>query len=85
MSTFAVGPALDLDGPLPVIPEHALLNTKVRRPHEPGADERGLRDVVVDRDATRVLNGVNLWGYPTGCSELWEPCSDGTFRVKNEE
>lgn len=68
MSTFtAVGPALSIDGPLPVPPPHSLLQV-------PG--------VVVERDATRVLNGVNLWGYPTGCSELWEPCSDGTFRTK---
>ena len=39
----------------------------------------------MERDATRVLNGVNVWGYPTGCSELWEPCSDGTYRVKDDE
>jgi hypothetical protein len=41
--------------------------------------------VVVERDATRVLNGVNVWGYPTGCSSLWEPCSGGTYRVKDDE
>jgi len=41
--------------------------------------------VVVAEDATRVLNGVNAWMYPTGCSELWEPCSDGTFRTKSDE
>jgi hypothetical protein len=40
---------------------------------------------VVAEDATRVLNGANVWMYPTGCSDLWEPCSDGTFRVKNDE
>lgn len=67
MSVMAVGPALDLDGPLPVAPEHSLLETE---------------GVVVDRDATRVLNGVVLYGYPTGCPSLWEPCSDGTFRTK---
>lgn len=81
MSTFtAVGPALDLDGPLPVAPEHSLLNTEIYDP-----DDGVLRSVVVERDATRVLNGVNVWGYPSGCSHLWEPCSDGTFRVKEEE
>ena len=37
---------------------------------------------MVERDATRVLNGVNVWAYPTGCSSLWEPCSDGTYRTK---
>jgi hypothetical protein len=80
MSTFtAIGPALDLDGPLPVAPEHSLLETMLRTP------SGGLRSVVRERDATRVLNGVNVWGYPTGCSELWEPCSDGTYRTKTEE
>ena len=70
MSVVAVGPALDLDGPLPVAPPHSLLNT-------PG--------VIVNRDLTRVLNGVNLDAYPTGCASLWEPCSTGTFRLKEEE
>ena len=71
MSTFtAVGPALDLDGPLPVAPPHSLLKTD---------------GVVVSEDATRVLNGVNVWGYPTGCSSLWDPCSDGTYATKNDD
>lgn len=70
-TTFnGVGPAVGIDGPLPVAPAQSLLNT-------PG--------VVVAEDATRVLNGVNVWYYPTGCSELWEPCSDGTFRTKSDE
>lgn len=68
MSTFtAVGPALAIDGPLPVAPPHSLLETE---------------GVVRERDATRVLNGVNVYGYPEGCASLWEPCSDGTFRTK---
>jgi hypothetical protein len=84
MSTFtAVGPALDLDGPLPVAPEHSLLETRIRRRTEDGGF--AFRSVIVERDPTRVLNGVNVWGYPTGCSELWEPCSDGTYRTKSEE
>lgn len=71
MSEFtAVGPAFSLDGPPPVAPPHSLLMQE---------------GVVVERDATRVLNGVNVWAYPTGCSSLWEPCSDGTFRVKSDE
>ena len=80
MSEFtAVGPALDLRGPLPVAPPQSLLRTPI-------FDETGDRvGVVVDTDATRVLNGVNVWMYPTGCSALWEPCSDGTFRVKEDE
>ena len=63
----AVGPAVALDGPLPVAPPHSLLMKE---------------GVVVERDATRVLNGANVWAYPTGCSSRWEPCSDGTYRTK---
>lgn len=71
MSTIeAVGPAFALDGPPPVAPPHSLLETE---------------GVVVERDATRVLNGVNVWGYPEGCPGLWEVCSDGTYRVKDDE
>lgn len=81
MSTFtAVGPRLDLLGPRPCRPRHSLLETE---------------GVVVDTDGGRWLNGVNLLGYPeTGYIDtgettverpaLWEPCSDGTFRVKAE-
>ncbi len=70
MSSTAVGITTALDGPLPVAPPQSLLNT-------PG--------IVVAEDATRVLAGANVWMYPTGCSELWEPCSDGTYRVKNDD
>lgn len=67
MSVTAVGPAFDLDGPLPLAPPHSLLNTE---------------GVVVDRDATRVLNRTVLFSYPSGCPSIWEPCQDGTFAVK---
>src|SRR6266496_2655294 len=70
MSTFtAVGPRLDLDGPRPVAPPHSLLNT-------PG--------VVVTEDQVRWMNGVNLIAYPDDTPSLWEPCSEDTYREKNE-
>jgi hypothetical protein len=70
MSTFtAIGPALDLNGPPPVAPEHRLLSV-------PG---------VVQGVADRELNGVNVWGYPEDTPSLWEPCSTGTYRVKGED
>ena len=73
MATFtAVGPALDLDGPLPVAPKYRLL----------AAD--GTPEVRVE-ERSRPLNGVNVWGYPEGTPELWEPCLDGTFREKADE
>lgn len=70
MSTFtAVGVRLDLDGPRPVAPPHSLLNT-------PG--------VVVERDQGRWLNGVNMIAMPEDTPSLWEPCSEGTYRVKTD-
>ena len=73
MSEFTgVGIALDIDGPLPVAPPQSLLNT-------PGV-------LVNPEDFTdRVFGGVNAWMYPNGCAELWEPCLDGTYRVKADE
>src|SRR6185369_15894609 len=66
MSITAVGPALDLDGPLPVAPEYSLL------------DIPGVRR---DGDG-RWENGVNVYGYPDEVPQLWEPCATGTFRTK---
>lgn len=69
MSVTAVGPALDLDGPLPVARWYSLLET-------PG--------VVVNDADSHWLSGVNVIGYPAGVPDLWEPCSTGTMRVKSE-
>lgn len=69
MSTFtAVGPALDIDGPLPTRPPFSLLEI-------PGVLQEG---------EGRWLNGVNVYGYPEGTPGAWEPCSTGTFRQKDE-
>jgi hypothetical protein len=69
MSTItAVGPALDLDGPLPVAPPYSLLSV-------PG---------VIVGDGDRWMNGVNFWGFPSDVPETWEPCSTGTYRTKVE-
>jgi len=67
MSVTAVGPALDLEGPLPVARRFSLLST-------PG---------VVVEDSDRWMNGVNVIGYPAGLPSYWEPCSTGTTRVKD--
>ena len=70
MSTFtAVGVRLDLDGPRPVAPPHSLLAT-------PG--------VVVAEDTGRWMNGVVLDIYPEDVPSVWDPCSAGTFRSKDE-
>jgi len=70
MSTItALGVRLDLEGPRPVAPDHSLLKT-------PG--------VVVAEDSGRWLNGVVLDTYPTDPPEVWDPCSSGTTRVKED-
>lgn len=69
MSVTAVGPALDLDGPLPVEPKYGLLSI-------PG--------VLQERDANRQLNGVVVDAYPSDVPSSWEPCSSGTYRQKDE-
>lgn len=69
MSTTAVGVTLDLEGPLPVARPHSLLSTE---------------GVVKDDASARWMNGVNVVGYPDGVPVDWEPCSTGTFRVKDE-
>ena len=69
MSVTAVGPALDLDGPLPVVRRHSLLLTD------------GVVKPVTD---DHVFSGVNVYGYPEGTPFDWEPCSDGTYRTKEE-
>lgn len=78
MSVTAVGPALDLDGPLPVARKHTLLDTR-------WMDPAGEQQSVLKAEAgDRWLNGVNVYGYPDGVPRLWEPCSTGTFRPKEE-
>lgn len=56
-----------LDGPLPVAPEHCLLNV-------PG--------VLIDSGDDRWLNGANIYAYPVDEPVNWDPCSVGTFRSK---
>ena len=77
MSVTAVGPALDLDGPLPVAPEYRLLSVPGVFRGDGRTEEEVLRN-----DRPRWLNGVNVWGYPVDTPSLWEPCSTGTFRTK---
>ncbi len=78
MATFtAVGPALDLDGPLPVAPEYSLLSSAADSDNDPV--------ITVITTNERVFNGLNVWGYPTNTPSLWEPCSSGTYRDKNDD
>lgn len=69
MSTTAVGITSILDAPPPVAPPFGLLSV-------PG---------VLQSDLGRWRNGVNMFGFPTQEPWTWDPCSEGTFRVKSEE
>jgi hypothetical protein len=40
--------------------------------------------VLRDVPDSHIFNGVNLYGYPTDCPSLWEPCAEGTYREKDE-
>lgn len=70
MSVFAVGPALAIDGPLPVPPPYRLLSV-------PGV-------LKGNSENGRWVNGVNVYPYPPDPPSTWEPCSTGTFRTKDE-
>lgn len=70
MSTTAVGPATSRVGPSPKPRLHSLLTI-------PG--------VIVNEDGTpRWLTQVNVIGFPDGTPGIWEACSSGTFRVKED-
>jgi hypothetical protein len=70
VSVTAVGVARDVDGPLPEPPLYRLLSV----PGVLKSDDLG----------GRWQGGINVYGYPEGTPVAWEPCSAGTFRVKEE-
>lgn len=69
MSSLTFGPPVTLDGPLPAAPPHSLLNT---------------RGVLQDPGDGRWINGATIYPYPVDLPGHYDPCSAGTFRVKDE-
>ncbi len=72
MSTFPItspGPLLPLDAPLPQPRKYTLLDAA---------------QIVPEAD-TRWLAGAWINGYPSGRPQTQDPCSDGTFRLKNAD
>lgn len=71
MSAIAVAGYVPVDGPLPRERVHSLLTV-------PG--------VVVPTGELEDhwQSGINVYGYPEDVPTLWEGCSAGTFRVKDE-
>lgn len=67
-----VGEAVGLDGPLPVARRFCLLNT-------PGVV---VEEVPAEGPTPRWMSGIAVYGYPAGTPFDWEPCTTGTFRVK---
>src|SRR5574338_853894 len=87
MSTTALGPLLDLDGPLPVAPTHGLLSIPgVDQGQDPDPVDSG--DDVDGADAVsdvgRWQGGVTLYPYPKDTPFLFDNCDTGTFRIKDE-
>lgn len=50
----------------------------------PVARPYGLLPATLKESAGRWMNGVRVAGYPDGVPVRWEPCSTGTFRIKDE-
>lgn len=73
MSSF--GPTLLVDGPLPRPPKYGLLTVAQELPDAIEADG-GV--------GQRWGNGVVLYPYPPALPEGFDPCSEGTFRVKDD-
>lgn len=69
MTGITAGPPWPADGPLPVAPAHNLLTL-------PGA-------IQLDPDP-HVFVGIEEWPYPRDLPDLFETCSTGTFRVKQD-
>ena len=65
----AIGPAFAVDGPLPMPPAYRLLSVP------------GVREDVSDR----ILNGVNVWGYPCDMPSTWDPCGDPSDGTKESD
>lgn len=67
--SLTFGPPVTLNGPLPLAPPHSLINTP---------------SVLIEGETDRWLNGVTVYPYPSNLPGLWDPCSAGTFRTKDE-
>ncbi len=70
MSSIAVSGLITVTGPTPKERMHSLLTVP---------------DVNLGDPADRWKIGVNIWGYPTETPDLWDPCSEGTNRTKEED
>lgn len=70
MSSIAVAGVITSDGPVPQERVHTLLTVPDVNLGDPAGE--------------RWEAGVAVWGYPTGLPDLWDPCSDGTNRTKEE-
>lgn len=69
MSVLAVAGYMRIDGPQPQERMHSLLTVP---------------NVLISEGDAHWKSGVSVWGYPEEVPELWEGCSEGTFRTKDE-
>lgn len=69
MSNLTFGPPVVIDDIVPVAPPHSLLQT-------PG--------VLQPDEDLHWINGVSVYPYPVDLPGVWDPCSTGTYRTKEE-
>lgn len=68
MTQVTFGPPVRVDGPLPQAPPYSLTATALP----------------VDELDEHFLSGAQVYGYPPGDGNAWDPCSSGTNRAKDE-
>lgn len=66
---MSANPVFYVDGPQPIVPKHRLVD---------------LPGVVISTDDPHWQLGVKVWPYPTDPPTGWDPCGEGTFRLKDE-
>jgi hypothetical protein len=66
---MSANPVFYVDGPEPIVPKHRLVDI-------PGVLRPG--------DDPHWQLGVHVWPYPTDAPVGWDPCGEGTYRLKDE-
>ena len=85
VATF--GPPVRIDGPLPLAPTFSLLNTVQVLNEAISNDVESVSEVdgYLLRDSAEIFrwgNGAQVYPYPIDTGYSWDPCSTGTFAIK---
>ncbi len=84
MTVATFGPPVRIDGPLPVAPTFSLINT-AQVLNDTVTNPTGEGYLVTEsQDVFRAGNGAIVYPYPVDTGFSFDPCSTGTFRVKED-